>query len=61
LLALYDLPLSEFETRKIVLVLLGSDDRKSDTRNIVNYIAGNVSYSGPSVFKTLDDFGWDEI
>jgi hypothetical protein len=30
------LPLSEFETRKIVLVLLGSDDRKSDTRNIVN-------------------------
>jgi len=55
------LPLSEFETRKIVLVLLGSDDRKSDTRNIVNYIAGNVSYSGPSVFKTLDDFGWDEI
>ncbi|MFA5736852.1 MAG: serine hydrolase [Candidatus Paceibacterota bacterium] len=61
LLALFELPLSEFENRKIVLVLLGSDDRKTDTKNIINYVAGNVSYSGPSVFKPLDNFGWEEL
>lgn len=61
LLSLFDLPLSEFETRKVVLVLLGSDDRKADTRNIVNYVAGNVYYNGPSVFKPLDNFVWSEL
>ena len=60
LLSLFDLPLSEFENRKVVLVLLGSNDRKADTRNIINYVAGNVFYNGPSVFKPLGDLGWNE-
>lgn len=45
-LALFSVPLSEFENRTIVLALLKSDDRTKDTNNLINYVVRNVSFMG---------------
>lgn len=48
LVSLFDLPLSELKNRPIVLVLLGSENRQADTKNLINYLASSVIYDRPA-------------
>ncbi len=43
-IALFSLPLSEFENRTVVVILLKSNDRDGDIRSILNYLTQNITY-----------------
>jgi D-alanyl-D-alanine carboxypeptidase len=42
--ALFELPLAEFEKRKIAVIVLASSDREGDVRRIVEFLKKNVAY-----------------
>ncbi len=46
LVALFELPLSEFSKRRIGIVLLHTDNKEEDARNILKYLSANVYYGG---------------
>lgn len=50
LVAIFKLPLSEFETRTVVLILLKSENRKQDTAEIIRFLTNNVSRETKSAF-----------
>ncbi|MFA6416258.1 MAG: L,D-transpeptidase family protein [Candidatus Paceibacterota bacterium] len=50
LVALFNLPLSEFETRTVALILLRSENRKQDTAEIIKFLTNNVSRETKSAF-----------
>lgn len=43
--ALFDLPLAEFENRKIAIILLNTNDIKRDVDSILTHMTQNVSYA----------------
>ncbi len=50
LVAVFTMPLSEFEQRNIALILLKSENRTRDTAELIKYIVTNVSRQTPSSF-----------
>lgn len=46
LVALYSLPLSETGNRNIAIVLLGSDNKETDARALLNFLVKQVAYTG---------------
>lgn len=50
LVALFKLPLSEFESRTVALILLRSENRKQDTVEIIKFLTNNVSRETKSAF-----------
>ena len=50
LVALFSLPLSEFEQRTVALVLLKSNDRKTDTTQLIKFLVNNVTRETKSAF-----------
>ncbi|OHA62566.1 MAG: hypothetical protein A2556_01795 [Candidatus Vogelbacteria bacterium RIFOXYD2_FULL_44_9] len=50
LVALFKLPLSEFESRTVALILLRSENRKQDTAEIIKFLTNNVSRETKSAF-----------
>ncbi len=52
LVALFDVPLDEFEGRKIAIILLGSQDLRRDTEVILNYLNKNF-YWGLSAEENI--------
>ena len=43
---IFELKLSEFDTRKIAIVVLGSEDRYHDTVALMNYLKSNIYFAG---------------
>lgn len=43
---IFEIPMSEFDTRKIAIVVLGSADRYRDTLSIISYVKSNIYYAG---------------
>ncbi|OJI07676.1 MAG: hypothetical protein COX02_00330 [Candidatus Vogelbacteria bacterium CG22_combo_CG10-13_8_21_14_all_37_9] len=54
LVALFSLPLSEFEQRTIALVLLKSNDRKTDTAKIIRFLVDNVTRETKSAYIPVE-------
>ncbi|KKS77297.1 MAG: D-alanyl-D-alanine carboxypeptidase, penicillin binding protein 7 [Parcubacteria group bacterium GW2011_GWC1_43_11b] len=50
LVALFELPLSEFEHRTVALILLKSENRKQDIAEIIRFLSNNVSRETKSAF-----------
>ena len=51
LVSLFEVQLSEFETKNIAIVLLGSDNKEEDARALLDYISKNVYYAGEEEIK----------
>lgn len=47
IVALFEIPLSEFDTRTVAVTLLQSEDRVGDTRELIRYIKENVYRGAP--------------
>lgn len=43
---IFEIPMSEFDKRKIAIIVLGSTDRYRDTLSIITYLKSNIYYSG---------------
>ncbi len=52
LVTVFSLPLAEFESRPIAIIILGSENREADTAKILNYLTGNIYY-GEALPKPL--------
>lgn len=45
-ISIFSLPLSDYQDRRVVIVLLHSKDKIKDVQNILKYLNSDVSYSG---------------
>ncbi|MEK7586321.1 MAG: CapA family protein, partial [Patescibacteria group bacterium] len=53
LATVFALPLAEFETRPIAIILLDSANREADTTIILNYLTGNIYYGEAEGEETI--------
>ena len=51
-ISMFSVPLSEAGTRNVAIVLLGSNDRFKDVKNILDYLKKNIYYGGESDAST---------